>query len=81
MSSFNVHKHEVLNNDKPIDQRFSHLRSCANKVANLLNCTRNQLVKDIIYEVSVNIEESRDIGELIIALNYLLLVRSKHLNQ
>lgn len=79
MSSFNVHRTHVLNNDEPIEHRYSHLRSCLNKVANLLLCTRSQLINQVISETGINVEDSRNPEELIIAFNYLLNLRSNHL--
>ena len=79
MSSFNVHKSHVLDVGLPIKQRFSHLRSCLNKVANLKGCTRASLVENIISETGINVEHGGSESELLLVLELLLKIRSEFL--
>lgn len=77
MSSFNVHKSHVLDSSLPIKNRFSHLRSCLNKVANLEGCARVVLVDRILSETGVNVEQGDSEAELLLVLDLLLKIRSK----
>lgn len=77
MSSFNVHKNQVLDSSMPIINRFSHLRSCLNKVANLEGCTRAVLVERILYETGINVERGGTEAELLRAFELLLRTRSE----
>jgi hypothetical protein len=79
MSSFNVHKAHVLNSSLPINNRFSHLRSCLNKVANLLGCSRAALVEKISFATGVNVEQGVTEVDLLTAFNYLLHLRTEKL--
>lgn len=75
MSSFNVHKSYVLDSSLPIENRFSHLRSCLNKVANLLGCSRATLVERINSSIGVNVEKGNSEVDLLNALELLLKLR------
>ena len=81
MSSFNVHKAHVLDSSLPIENRFSHLRSCMNKLANLLGCSRVILVERISSSTGVNVENGSSEVELLKAFEFLLNLRAEHLNE
>ena len=77
MSSFNIHKAQVLDSSLPISDRFSHLRSCLNKVANLEGCTRAALVERIFAETGINVERGGSESELLLIFQRLLIIRSE----
>ncbi len=77
MSSFNVHKSHVLDSALPIEQRYTHFRSCLNKVANLKGCTRYALVESIASKTGVNVERGGSEAELLLVLELLLEIRSE----
>jgi hypothetical protein len=81
MSSFNVHKSHVLDSSLPIENRFSHLRSCLNKVANLLGCSRAILVERINSSISVNVEKGKSEADLLNAFEFLLKLRDEQLHK
>ena len=81
MSSFNVHKSHVLDSGLPIENRFSHLRSCLNKIANLIGCSRAILVERISSSIDVSVENGNSEEELLKAFEFLLNVRAEQLNE
>jgi biotin operon repressor len=81
MSSFNVHKSHVLDSSLPIENRFSHLRSCLNKVANLLGCSRATLVEKINSSIGVNVEKGNSEVDLLNAFEFLLKLRDEQLHK
>lgn len=72
-----MHKSHVLDSALPIEQRFSNLRSCLNKVANLKGCTRQALVESINSKTSINVERGGSEAELLLVLELLLVIRSE----
>ena len=77
MSSFNTHARNVLNKDLAIKNRWSHFRSCMNKVSNLANLNRIKIVELIKQDTSIDCERSGSEEELIIAWKYLTEYREK----
>ena len=71
MSSFNVHKRHVFDKEKPINHRFSHLRSCLNKIANSKQITRANFIEKIKAEIGVDVNENSNEVNLLKAFNYL----------
>lgn len=81
MSSFNVHKSHILDSSLPIGNRFSHLRSCVNKVANLLDCTRAELIELINNSTYIDVENGKNEAELLKAFDFLLQIRDEQLRK
>jgi len=80
MSSFNVHRNKLLVKNEPINHRFSHLQSCLNKVANLIGCSRADLIQELITEINIDVNSSDQAKDLECAFEYLLKVRKRHLS-
>lgn len=81
MSSFNVHKSHISDSSLPIENRFSHLRSCVNKVANLLDCTRSELIELINNSTDIDVENGKTEAELLKAFDFLLQIRDEQLRK
>lgn len=79
MSSFNTHKRHVLDKNEPLNHRYSHLRSCVNKIANLLSCSRQELIGCIKRETGINVEETSTEENLLKAFNFMLQIRIENL--
>jgi len=79
MSSFNTHKRKVEDISQPIEHRYSHARSCLNKVANLMGLTRAELVDQIELKSGINLESSKSESDLEIGFKCLILLRASHL--
>lgn len=81
LSSFNTHKRYVLNPDKPLPFRFSHLRSCLNKVANLLDLKREDVIGMIEAQVAVNVNINTSEEALLTAFGVLERLRNAKLGR
>ncbi len=79
MSSFNTHKKHVLDKNEILSHRYSHLRSCLNKISNNLSCSRQELVVSIKQETGVNVEETSNEKDLLKAFEFMLQLRDENL--
>lgn len=81
LSSFNTHKRFVLNAEEPLNFRYSHLRSCVNKVANLLRLRRQEVIEMIRDGTGVDVDHNASEQELLIALDFLENQRNTRLGR
>lgn len=77
MSSFNTHAKSVLDDGLAIKIRWSHLRSCMNKVSNLANLNRVEIVELIKENTDIDCERNESEEDLIVAWEYLITYREK----
>ena len=80
MSSFNTHGKHVIDESLLLSHRWSHLRSCINKVSNLYGVSRSDIVNTIEAKTSVNCENSGSQTELLNAWQFLCSYRDSMLN-
>ena len=79
MSSFNVHRKEVLDSSNDITHRYSHARSCLNKVANFTGLTRSELILKAEKVTGVNLDINTDEEQLLKGFQYLVTLRESRL--
>lgn len=79
MSSFNTHLRKSLDPSNELSHRWSHFRSCVNKVANLLEVERNDLLDQIEEDLNINAEQAISKKDLHSCIEYLVKLRKEHL--
>ena len=80
MSSFNSHGKNVIDDALLLNYRWSHLRSCVNKVSNLCGVSRDDILSIIKSNTTINCEDSGSEAELLIAWQFLCKYRESKLN-
>lgn len=73
--SYNSHLKLALDQALPLSHRFSHLRSCALIVSNLLRQKRSNVVSSIQSQTGINIEQLGSEEQLLKAVDCLNEIR------
>lgn len=79
--SYNSHQKLILDSTLPLEHRFSHLRSCALIVSNLLGQKRSEVVAAIHEQTGINIEQLSNEEYLLKALDNLNKIRTTALGE
>lgn len=77
MSSFNTHARNVWDKDLAIKNRWSHFRSCMNKVSNLANLNRVEILDLIKQNTNIDCEKNESEEDLVVVWQYLIAYREK----
>ena len=73
--SFNSHRRKVLDESIPLSHRASHLRSCLNHVANILNMSREDLLDKITVDIGVDLNTIESDTDVLLGLEILESLR------
>lgn len=79
--SYNAHQKLILDSTLPMTHRFSHLRSCAVILSNLLGQKRSEVVTSIQTQTGINIEQLGNEEQLLKALDNLNEIRATALKK
>lgn len=79
--SYNSHQKLILDSTLSLEHRFSHLRSCALIVSNLLGQRRSDVVATINDRTGINIEQLGNESQLGKALDILNEIRAEALEK
>lgn len=69
--TYNAHQKTALDPDRPIEQRASHLRSCALLVARQKSAQRSTIIATMKNDLSLSIEHDLASEDIMRCLQYL----------
>ncbi len=78
---YNWHRKRVLDQSLPFSYRYSHVRSCALRLARLLGVRRSDVIASVRDLTGIDIQQNEGEEQLIAALNCMNRIRFSALQQ
>jgi hypothetical protein len=78
--SFSAHKRDALDESLPIDDRMSHLRSCAMLMGQKYRVPRSQIMEQVAQLCGVDITKPGSEAEIQLAVQALVAIKESGLN-